>query len=105
MHTWTITREARRIVRETQYVLIDAATEEEAIEAARATSDSVWLEQDFVESWTDSADDYAATLEECGCDECCPPECSQCCAPLIVPGGATAHYGAKCVDCAGDDEV
>ena len=45
MHTWTITREARRIVRETQYVLIDAATEEEAIEAARATSDSVWLEQ------------------------------------------------------------
>lgn len=72
MHTFTITREARRIVRETQYVLIDADTEEEALEAARATRDGVWLEQDYIESWTDSADDYTATLEECGCDDCCP---------------------------------
>lgn len=47
-------------------------------------------------------------LCECDClgcgeatDECtCDPECSQCCAPLIVPEGQTAYYGAKCVDCA-----
>lgn len=39
--------------------------------------------------------------DECGedDDECtCNPECANCCAPLIVPEGATAYHGALCVD-------
>lgn len=108
MRTFTITRDARRIVRELQSVDVEADSEEEALRTARGKSDSEWEEYQFEETWTDSASDYqiaSVTCVDCGCsdDDCTchePPECSQCCAPLIVPEGQTAYYSAKCVDCA-----
>jgi len=47
----------------------------------------------------DRDEDHCTECDRPSDDCCCPPECSQCCAPLVVPAGQTAPYGARCVDC------
>lgn len=75
MHLWTVTRSARRIVRETQYLEVEAEDEEEAIRIARNTSDGDWEEYQFLETWTEETHGHEAKIDEsCGCEECDAPE-------------------------------
>jgi hypothetical protein len=68
MPTFTISREARRIVREKQIAEVQASSEEEALEKARSVPDANWEESDFIETWTDSASDFE--IDNTWCDDC-----------------------------------